>query len=65
MGKELGAQAVWCQSGRASDGVSDPKGCWLPEEASREACRLVQSAGLHYIDRIYIVDAVERLVVDK
>jgi hypothetical protein len=37
MAKELGARAVWCQFGRASDGMNDPKGCWAPGEASRKA----------------------------
>lgn len=45
--KEIGVQAVWYQSGLASGSAAkDPKGCWVPEDASRQARSLVESAGL-------------------
>ncbi len=65
MAKEIGARAVWCQSGLASAGTKDPKGCWVPEEASREARSLVESAGLRYVDDVYIADAVRDLEIHK
>jgi predicted CoA-binding protein len=60
-----GAVAVWLQSGLARDGVEDPAGCWLPEDTSREARNLVESAGLRYVDATYIADAVRRLGIRK
>jgi predicted CoA-binding protein len=45
MATALGAATVWCQS-------PDPSG---------EARRVVEEAGLHYVDDVYIVDAVRRL----
>jgi predicted CoA-binding protein len=63
--REVGAKTVWCQSGRASTGADDPKGCWLPEEKSREARNVVESAGLDYVDDVYIADAVRQLGIKK
>ena len=59
--KSLGARAVWYQSGLASAGTKDPKSCWLPEGASARARILVESAGLRYVDDVYIADAVRGL----
>ena len=56
--KRLGARAVWLQSGRDSSGAKDPRGVWLPQEESRKAREIVESAGLTYLDTPYIVDAV-------
>ena len=61
----LEAQALWCQSGLAGPGTKDPKGCWLPEEASREARVLAESAGLRYVDDVYIADAVRQLGIRR
>jgi hypothetical protein len=58
MATELGAHTVWCQSGLAADGTNDPTGCWVPEHASREARGVVESAGLRYVEDVYIADAV-------
>jgi predicted CoA-binding protein len=65
MAKEIGARAVWCQSGLASDETKDPAGCWVPDDASRKARRLVESAGLLYIQDPYIADTVRRLKLDN
>jgi predicted CoA-binding protein len=54
MAQGVAARAVWLQSGLASAGVRDPTGCWLPDDASREARRLVEAAGLLYVDETYI-----------
>jgi predicted CoA-binding protein len=58
---DVGATTVWCQSGLASAGVDDPKGCWVPEDESRQARSTVESAGLAYIEDAYIAD-VARLI---
>ena len=62
LAKDLGAQTVWCQSGLANSAAKDPKGCWVPDEASRQARTIVESAGLGYVDDVYIADAVRRLL---
>jgi predicted CoA-binding protein len=54
----LGATAVWWQSGRAADGSRDPRACWFSPDDSAAARRLVEAAGLHYVDDVYIADAV-------
>jgi predicted CoA-binding protein len=61
MAQQLDAKTVWCQSGLAADGANDPKGCWVPEDKSQEARRIVESAGLAYIDDTYIADAIRGL----
>ena len=60
MATALGATAVWYQSGLAGDGTKDPTGCWLPPDAAREARGIVESAGLRYVDDVYLADAVRR-----
>jgi predicted CoA-binding protein len=55
---DLGATAVWYLSGLAADGTREPTGCWLPADRSAESRRIVESAGLTYIDRPSILDAV-------
>jgi hypothetical protein len=59
--RDLGAKAVWHQSGRTSDDGTDPTACWLPEEAAREARAVVKAAGLLSVHDVYIADAVRRL----
>jgi predicted CoA-binding protein len=61
LAKEFGAKAVWYQSGLDGDGAKDPKGCSVPQQASREARDLVESAGLSYADEQYIADVVRSL----
>jgi predicted CoA-binding protein len=61
----LGASAVWRQSGLDSTGSRDPVGCWLPATESQQGRQLVESAGLGYIDDVYIVDAVRALAPDS
>jgi hypothetical protein len=56
LARELGATALWRQSGLRSDGAKDASGCWVPEEERDQARRLVESAGLIYIDDPYIAD---------
>jgi hypothetical protein len=58
LAQKLGARAVWIQSGMASDGTHDPRGCWFPPETSQSSRDLVESAGLVYFDRPYVADAV-------
>ena len=54
----IGARAVWMHSGLASDGSPDPRGCWLPPDDRSQARRLVEAAGLAYLDEPFILDAV-------
>jgi len=63
-GVALGASTLWLQSGRTSDGGEDPLGCSLPPEEARRARAIVDKAGLAYLDRPYIVDAVRDLGSD-
>jgi predicted CoA-binding protein len=65
MAEELGATALWYQSGVATGGFSDPKGCWLTDEESRTARTTVEAAGLSYVDDTYIADAVRRWGIQK
>jgi predicted CoA-binding protein len=60
MAKELGAKAVWIQSGRDATGARDARGCWLPDEDARVARGTVERAGLVFVDRPYIADAARR-----
>lgn len=60
MAQQLGARAVWLQSGIASDGTKAPDGCWMDEAASRTARAMVESAGLTYVEAPYIADEVRR-----
>lgn len=56
--KSVGAKAVWIQSGRDNTGAKDPHGCWLPREESARARKVVERAGLDYVETPYIGDAV-------
>lgn len=55
--RELGARALWYQSGLTSEGAKDPRGCWLPAAESQRARALAEAAGLLYVDDRYIADA--------
>ncbi len=63
--RQVGATAVWHQSGRDSAGADDPRGCWLPWAESQEARAIVESADLTYVEGPYIADAVRRLAIRK
>jgi uncharacterized protein len=65
LAKRVGARAIWVQSGLATAAVRDPAGCWLPDDASRDARRLVEAEGLQYVDASYIADTVRRLGIHK
>jgi predicted CoA-binding protein len=62
---QVGATAVWHQSGRDSAGADDPRGFWLPRAEVQEARAIVESAGLTYVDGRYIADAVRGLAIQK
>jgi hypothetical protein len=57
LAQDLGARALWRQSGRTRDGAKSPQGCWVPAEESRQGSDLAATAGLAYVDSVYIVDA--------
>lgn len=56
--KAVGAKAVWIQSGLDTTGAKDPRGCWFPQADSDTARKIVEEAGLTYIQAPYIADAV-------
>lgn len=56
--RSVGAKALWIQSGRDNTGAKDPHGCWLTPEESRRARKVVEGAGLGYVEAPYIADAV-------
>jgi predicted CoA-binding protein len=56
--KALGAKAVWLQSGRDKTGAKDPRGSWMSDADSASARKVVEAAGLTYIEAPYIADAV-------
>jgi predicted CoA-binding protein len=55
---QMGAKAVWRQSGRNDAGERDPRGCATSADESAEARALVEQAGLIYIEDSYVADAV-------
>jgi hypothetical protein len=61
LGRELGATALWHQSGFSEDGVQDPADCWLSGEAANRARRIVEAAGLGFVHDVYIADAARAL----
>ncbi len=60
LARQLGATAVWHQSGLASTGARDPHGCWMEPGASQTARAIVEAAGLTYMESPYIADEVRR-----
>jgi len=61
LAKQLGAKAVWRQTGLNGAGERDPHGCWSPEEESREARSIVESSGLAYVESRYIADVAREI----
>ena len=58
---EMGAKAVWRQTGRDDSGERDPRGCAASPDESAQALALVEQAGLIYIENSYIADAVRSI----
>jgi hypothetical protein len=63
--RQVGATAVWHQSGRDSTGAPDPRGCSMTWVESQEARAIVESVGLTYVEGPYIADTVRRLGIHK
>jgi predicted CoA-binding protein len=61
LARELGTRTVWLQSGRTADHMRDPHACWMSDDSSAEARRIVEAAGLTYLDQPYIADVVRSL----
>lgn len=59
--KVIGAKALWFQSGLDDSGARDPRGCWLSPDESVRARKIVEGAGLTYLEAPYIADAVRTL----
>jgi len=62
LAEELGARAVWRQSGVDESGNKDPRGCWTPQEESGGARALVEKANMVYVERPYIGEALRDYV---
>ncbi len=58
---QLQAKAIWYQSGMASRGEKDPKGCWIEDGDSQESRALVEAAGLVFLYDSYIGDVAREL----
>jgi predicted CoA-binding protein len=54
----LGATALWWQSGLMAPAERDPRGCWVSADDSTAARRVVEAAGLRYVDDAYLPDVV-------
>jgi predicted CoA-binding protein len=63
LARKLRATTVWYLSGLATDGTRDSTGCWLPPDQSADARRIVESAGLVYIQQPSIVETVRAMRV--
>ena len=61
LARQVGAMAVWHQSGLDAPGRESPRGCWMDDADSRAARALVEAAGLHYVDTAYIADTARRI----
>jgi predicted CoA-binding protein len=62
---QVGATAVWHQSGRDSAGAPDPRGFSMTWAESQEARAVVESADLTYVEGPYIADTVRRLAIHE
>lgn len=65
LAKQVGAAVLWWQSGVGNDATPDPRGCWVPRDESNHARDIAQTAGLHYVDDVYIADAARRFTHDR
>jgi predicted CoA-binding protein len=63
--KKLGAATLWYQSGLASAGVDDPKGCWMPEDEAAQVRQIIEEVGLRYVADAYIADAVREAGIQQ
>ena len=61
LAKQLGAKAVWVQSGKDAEGKPDVTGTWFPDEDRARARAAVEGAGFTFIDDVYIGDAARSL----
>ena len=61
LARRLGARAVWRQSGLGDPETRDPRGCWVSAEESLQAREIAESAGLRYVDDVYIGDVAREL----
>ena len=63
--QKLAAKVFWYHSGLVSASTEYLRGCWLSDEARIKVRRMVEDAGLIYIDEVYIGDAVRALDICK
>lgn len=51
---QLGAKAIWVQSGYSAENLRDPTGCWMSESLTREVRGQIEAAGLICVTEPYI-----------
>jgi len=59
--QQLGAGALWWQSGLSGPDTKDPRGVWVEEAQSRRIRALAESEGLAFVCDVYIGDAAREL----
>ena len=57
LASQVGAKAVWLQSGNDAEGKPDVRGTWFSDEDRAMARAAVEGAGFTYVDAPYIGDA--------
>jgi hypothetical protein len=63
--QRLSAKVFWYQSGLVSPSTEYLRGCWLSDDVRNKVRRMVEDAGLIYIDEVYIGDAVRAMDICK
>ncbi len=61
MAQKIGAKTIWLQSGFSPVGAKDPAGCWLRDEDSRNAQKLLEAAGINFVSQPFIAEVARQL----
>jgi hypothetical protein len=60
--RELGAKTFWYHSARTRPPIpASNRGCWVPAQQSARQRRIIEEAGMTYIDNHYIVEIARRV----
>ena len=52
--RELGAKAIWIQSGYSAENLREPTGCWMSDSLTCEVRGQIEAAGLICVTQPYI-----------
>jgi CoA binding protein len=63
--QKLTARIFWYQSGLVSASTEYLRGCWLLDDTRAKVRKMIEEAGLIYIDEVYIADAVRAMDICK